>query len=741
MKNTGKKSLNHHHHRANIFYIAIRLLLKQPYQQLRWMKKLEKFCLIIWCMAIIVLHILYGTFLFSTLTIPTKMVIDTVDKLAEECGQNKIIILTQLNSANGKILLESYRRLYDYTENSDDDELALNLLIRQMNYSPKAKQYAVISYRKTLQYYQNGGDEKQLYYIPPNHSGSSISMTWISFPFRNDFKYLQSFNKLLSLYKSSGLIKHWFEREKMKANKFRSLMINTNKKQQYNVPRHYDYHDHKDDSVYAIIRTSSTNLQMLFQMYLTFNTISILMCIICIHEKWDNRKKNDFFHNAIIMRLNLEAKTLIVGYNNDLPYTSIMIQSLNNDRLFGIDTSVIRTIAEYFNFTIKFIDCNNIYGYRLSNGSFNGMIGLLETEQIDLGIGGVMMNYERNLVTNHLYTHLIDYVTFMTSTAKQSSINYYSLLKPFTNQVWMMILAIFFLFYMMKQIRSNLIVKYQRYFNDYHNNNIIWISLGLFFRQPYHPLRSTHLSFKIMMSFWILSVLILSTMYGVFLSSDLAIANHYIHTIQHLADECHSQNIIPLIQANTSAIKTFSMSKRKDFQMIWQKTQQISDTEEGIQMIIEQNLNGKKFSLITTRYSLQYYQCHYGKNLLYLPPLQFESSFYPFLVSIPVRKSFEHFQSFDILIFYLQSSGLVQKWLRDELSNRQSSKEMAKISKQNNQFIDDAVEQISLHQYTYEEFKLIFLLHIWCITICMAIFIIEFSLSIRIIISNLINKR
>lgn len=66
----------------------------------------------------------------------------------------------------------------------------------------------------------------------------------------------------------------------MKANKFRSLMINTNKKQQYNVPRHYDYHDHKDDSVYAIIRTSSTNLQMLFQMYLTFNTISILMCIV-----------------------------------------------------------------------------------------------------------------------------------------------------------------------------------------------------------------------------------------------------------------------------------------------------------------------------------------------------------------------------------------------------------------------------------------------------------------------------
>ncbi|OTF74851.1 hypothetical protein BLA29_011984, partial [Euroglyphus maynei] len=153
------------------------------------------------------------------------------------------------------------------------------------------------------------------------------------------------------------------------------------------------------------------------------------------------------------------------------------------------------------------------------------------------------------------------------------------------------------------------------------------------------------------MIFWALSSLILSTFYAGFLSSILSIPRHYyIDTIQRLADECYAGNIVPLIQANTSAIKIFTMSERKDFQMIWRNTRQIVNSERGIQMIIEQNFfNRKKYSLITTSYSLKYYRFQYGKHLLYLPPLeQFESSFYPFYVSIPVRKSFEHIESFNI---------------------------------------------------------------------------------------------
>ncbi|XP_075676961.1 ionotropic receptor 40a-like [Dermatophagoides pteronyssinus] len=437
------------------------------------------------------------------------------------------------------------------------------------------------------------------------------------------------------------------------------------------------------------------------------------------------------FHNN--MRLNLDGKLLKTGYNNDPPYT--LIQSSIN-RLYGIEPKIIRTMARYFNFTIKFIDCKNIYGNRLLNGSFNGMMGMLENEQIDFGIGGVMMSYERNSIIRYLYTYQMDHLTFITNQDYQTQINYYLLITPFTGQVWLMILFILLIFYLIKQIRINLMIKckqqqQQSFVDDYHDD--LWIGIGLFFRQPYYRLQSTNLSIKIMMLCWAISAFILSTLYAGFLTSTLSIPNNNcIDTIQRLADECYAQNIIPLIQANTSAIKIFSRSDRNDFQMIWQKTQQIINTEQGIKMIFEQNVYGKKFSLITSRYPLQYYQFKYGKNLLYLPPEQLESSFYPFFVSIPIRKTFEHIESFNILIFHLQCSGLLKKWLNDEFHVRLSGKEFTVISNQyidyDYQFIDDDVNEQPnpSHQFTNEQLVIIFHLHFWCLTFCMAIFFIEY---------------
>ncbi|XP_075677015.1 uncharacterized protein LOC113789023 isoform X2 [Dermatophagoides pteronyssinus] len=187
---TGKKI---NYHRANIVWVAISLLLSQPYQQLIHMKKLEKFCIIIWIMTSIVIHILYGVSLFATLTIPTTIAIDSVEKLMKNCQQNKIIVIAQQHTSIGGIFLETFPTLYDCMEYSDDDEQALNRLIIQMNHEPNSIQYAVISYRKTIEYHQNVIGR---FYIPPDNQQSSILMTWISFPVRNDFQYIKYFDEM-----------------------------------------------------------------------------------------------------------------------------------------------------------------------------------------------------------------------------------------------------------------------------------------------------------------------------------------------------------------------------------------------------------------------------------------------------------------------------------------------------------------------------------------------------------------
>ncbi|KAH9422612.1 hypothetical protein DERP_003289 [Dermatophagoides pteronyssinus] len=187
---TGKKI---NYHRANIVWVAISLLLSQPYQQLKHMKNLEKFCIIIWIMTSIVIHILYGVSLFATLTIPTRIAIDSVEKLMKNCQQNKIIVIAQQHTSIEEIFLETFPTLYDCMEYSDDDEQALNRLIIQMNYEPNSIQYAVIAYRKTIEYHQNVIGR---FYIPPDNQESSILMTWISFPVRNDFQYIKYFDKM-----------------------------------------------------------------------------------------------------------------------------------------------------------------------------------------------------------------------------------------------------------------------------------------------------------------------------------------------------------------------------------------------------------------------------------------------------------------------------------------------------------------------------------------------------------------
>lgn len=83
-------------------------------------------------------------------------------------------------------------------------------------------------------------------------------------------------------------------------------------------------------------------------------------------------------------------------------------------------------------------------------------------------------------------------------------------------------------------------------------------------------------------------------------------------------------------------------------------------------------------------------------------------------------------------IFHLQCSGLLKKWLNDEFHVRLSGKEFTVISNQyidyDYQFIDDDVNEQPnpSHQFTNEQLVIIFHLHFWCLTFCMAIFFIEY---------------
>ncbi|KPM02495.1 Glutamate receptor delta-1 subunit precursor (GluR delta-1)-like protein [Sarcoptes scabiei] len=382
------------------------------------------------------------------------------------------------------------------------------------------------------------------------------------------------------------------------------------------------------------------------------------------------------------MRLNLHNRTIRVGYNNinllksdpkELPFTRI-----DSRRIFGIEPILIATFANYFNFSVELIDCKGVYGVKNPNGTWSGMIGMISLKEIDIGIGGYIITYERHLVVDHLYPHWIDELSYATSLpAKQISFDL--LLKPFTWEIWLCIFASFLFLFLFNTIRfalscwdsSNLKQNDQSQRKNekcsmQNNSNIIWISFCLLLQQPSHWLRSLDLTLKIFIVFWMISVFLLAQIYGGRLYSILTIPSQYtIDSILKLADACRSKKMVSLIQANTSFYEIFSSSSLCTFQAIWNSMKLIMTIDDGIELMTSQTR--QQYAILGSRSSLEYFRLNLGRNSFYTPPDNDDSSFYPALITLPLQNQFKYKKEFNHLVFLLQSHGFINHWIDQQM--------------------------------------------------------------------------
>uniref|UniRef100_A0A6P6XLS1 Glutamate receptor ionotropic, kainate 4-like n=1 Tax=Dermatophagoides pteronyssinus TaxID=6956 RepID=A0A6P6XLS1_DERPT len=81
------------HQHDSLLWINLTYLLRQPYSLLKNLSISMKIIVILWIFATMIISNLYGGFLYSILTIPISLTIDTIDKLAIASKQNHIIVL------------------------------------------------------------------------------------------------------------------------------------------------------------------------------------------------------------------------------------------------------------------------------------------------------------------------------------------------------------------------------------------------------------------------------------------------------------------------------------------------------------------------------------------------------------------------------------------------------------------------------------------------------------------------
>lgn len=108
----------------------------------------------------------------------------------------------------------------------------------------------------------------------------------------------------------------------------------------------------------------------------------------------------------------------------------------------GIEYYLIKTLADYFNFTYKTINCKYQWG-RLVNGVWNGLIGTIVNGTADMALGALSANKERQLVVDFTKPYLQAAVTFITIREKREDPVIDNLLfKAFPLYIWLVLISL-----------------------------------------------------------------------------------------------------------------------------------------------------------------------------------------------------------------------------------------------------------------------------------------------------------
>lgn len=178
-------------------------------------------------------------------------------------------------------------------------------------------------------------------------------------------------------------------------------------------------------------------------------------------------------------------------------------------------------------------------------------------QNIDLGLGGVIVTPNRLKVIHFLYPYMIDTMSYGTS-IPDNDIEFDILVKPFGTLVWLCLMITFALFILLNYLKDA--IKYLELNNDhrkYHNGNLAWIGLCILLRQRYPLLGSLNISTKICIVIWLLATIVLIDVYASYLCSFLAIPNDQaLDNLEKLVAACENDEIITLMQRNTTLFET-----------------------------------------------------------------------------------------------------------------------------------------------------------------------------------------
>lgn len=281
----------------------------------------------------------------------------------------------------------------------------------------------------------------------------------------------------------------------------------------------------------------------------------------------------------------------------------------------------------------------------LRNGNWTGIIGMLQREEVDMGIGKLMVTYERSLTVDYCYPYLYGPTTFVTDKPEYTSSSY-AVLYAFSFPVWIAVFASFIVVLLASYASARQKTGFQ---------SLLLMMYGILMEKSMKS-KCSKPSSKLLLFLWIGSTMFLTVAYKAVLLSFLSSPTLTgIRDISQLSKASESNSF--KCSTYEGSINHAILQSSEDES--WKKIAECLTRSNMFTADMDGFLGPTSYkkAFINLRSNLYSMKTKYYVS---------DDNFYTNMMAIAVRKSFCCKDRLDELIHKMFAAGIFDKFLRDE---------------------------------------------------------------------------
>ncbi|XP_022243194.1 uncharacterized protein LOC111086069 [Limulus polyphemus] len=142
-------------------------------------------------------------------------------------------------------------------------------------------------------------------------------------------------------------------------------------------------------------------------------------------------KSNDFFR--FTKRPHFSGREITVASVHTFPFFAHEYDSNGNLHVKeGIDLKMIQAFAQKFNFRLRHVpSIDNKFGAKLPNGSWNGLIGMIQRQEAEIAVSDIGMSNSRSEVIDFTYPYVNDQINFLIQAPREKP-RALAIIRPFS---------------------------------------------------------------------------------------------------------------------------------------------------------------------------------------------------------------------------------------------------------------------------------------------------------------------